>query len=77
MVNFLFEKWGSFECIMCAKVCVLFNVSMFVYVLLLLRMYWHSSVHIYTYFHCLLLRRGEMKEEWVRRGWRNELWQSE
>ena len=37
-VNFLFEKWELFVC-MCTLDCVLLNVNMFVYVLLLTRTY--------------------------------------
>ena len=57
------------------KFVFFFNIIMFVYVLLLARVYiyvysrifWNTSLRIYTYFRCLLLGRGETKEESVRR----------
>ena len=58
----------------CSYICVLLNVSMFVYVPSLVctyvgifGMYWHVSLHICTYFCCLLVGRGRTKEESVRR----------
>ena len=67
MVNFLFERWGLF-------VCVLLNVSMLcmcccsrVHMYVCLCMYWHASLHIYTYFRCLLVGRSGTKEESVKR----------
>ena len=54
MVNILFEKSGLFVC-MCALVCALLNMSIFVYVLLLARTYIRVFVYvlacIFTYIH--------------------------
>ena len=59
MVNFLFEKgWELFVC-MCAKICILLDVTMFVYVLLLTRTYIRIFAYIlaciFTYIHIFLL----------------------
>ena len=63
MVNFFFEKSGLFVC-KCELVCYwillclcLFN-CLHVHIYVCLLMYWHASLYPYTYFCCLLMRRG-------------------
>ena len=85
---FFFEKWGLFVW-MCAKVCVLLNVSIFAYVLLLagtyICMFAYVLAYIFTYIHIFSLfvdgkgwdkgKDCEKGNEWVR--WGNGLLQSE
>ena len=50
--------------------CVLLNFCVFVCVLLhvgtYVCMYWQASLHIYTYFRCLLVGRSGTKEDSVK-----------
>ena len=71
MVNFCSKKGGDFEH-MWLSLCV-FIVSMFMkfwsraHIYVYLRIYWHTSLHVYTYFHYPLPGRGGTKEKSVRR----------
>ena len=79
MVNFLFEKCvGGYLCV-CLKFVVLLNVTMFVYVMSLLCVhrcvcwciYWYASLHVYSYFSCLLVgtEKGDKGRECEKSGW--------
>ena len=46
MVNFLYEKWMLFVCVCVPKFFALFNISMFVNVLLLARTYVRMLVYV-------------------------------
>ena len=76
MVNFLFEKWvGVFVRMLCLNLCAIkckyiciCAVARGVHINVCLRICWYKSLHIYTYFRCLLLGSGKTKEE-GKMGW--------
>ena len=61
MVYFLFKQWGLFVYMCCFSRVHIFEC---------LRIDWHASLHIYTYFCSLFLGRGETKKESMR----SEVW---